>query len=119
MDRFGLDAIVKMDMRGQFHLGDRDIIQAIGGPIDHPVDLFQIDRFLSTVPFGYEKVTIHWRRALPVPCESEKRGDLWRRFRGKLPDGTPLPAPLLGYRSSVVFAAVPQHVVRLVMMTTR
>ena len=49
MDIIGADAIVKLDMGAQLHLRHRHIIQALCGPVDHAVNLVQIDRFLAAI----------------------------------------------------------------------
>src|SRR5690606_28226550 len=46
------NAIVKLNMRTQFDLGHRDVVQVLGGPINNTVDLVEVDGFRAAVTLG-------------------------------------------------------------------
>src|SRR5690606_40905441 len=52
VDVAGADAVVKLDVGLEFHLGDGHVMQALGSPFQHAVDLVEIDGFAAAVTLG-------------------------------------------------------------------
>src|SRR5690606_38558071 len=52
VDVAGADAVVELDVGLEFHLGDGHVMQALGSPFQHAVDLVEIDGLAAAVTLG-------------------------------------------------------------------
>ena len=58
VDVGGTDAVIELDVGFELHLGDRHVVESLGGPVEHAVDLVQIDGFFVAVTLRHKQV--HW-----------------------------------------------------------
>ena len=63
MDVVGADAVVKLNMRFEFDLGNRYVVQAHCRPSYHAVDFVQVNRLQAAVAFGNFEIDCRIHRA--------------------------------------------------------
>ncbi len=54
----GTDTVIELDVRLELYLGDRHVVETLGGPVQHAVNFIQIDGFFVSVTLRHKQV--HW-----------------------------------------------------------
>ena len=58
VDVGGTDTVIELDVGLELHLGDRHVVELLGGPVEHTVNFIQIDGFFVAVTLRHKQV--HW-----------------------------------------------------------
>ena len=59
VDIGGFDAVVKLNVRAQFYLRNRNVIQSFCRPIQYTVDFIEINALGATVTLCHQQTLIH------------------------------------------------------------